>query len=209
MSDVPTTSEQPADASPRSFRFSIRELLLAVTGIGGLLWGFTQYGALGGFSVATALGFLLVVFGQDSANPRVARIGWFVLIPSFCLMGAIFSMQLLFGIGQIYSPDNWPHELSRMAEVGNVTSTDAKVYGLGRYIDSEFAWRITISSDNLPNVINEFGFVKVPPKSVPKEFWRVFPNSWRPKNLESSQYWAIYEDGLVCQPAVPFFADRW
>lgn len=169
-------------------RLSIRELLIAVAAIACILGGYTMYGLFGASSIALIIGALLLVRGRCTKKPWITGTGIAVSLLSFCIVGVMLAGWLVLGIGPIYSAAAYPREFTRMARVAGADTSDAKITGLGSFIDTEHVWRLTLSSDQLDRLIADYGLVPVTSDTVPQSFWRAFPGSWRPGHNEHSRY---------------------
>jgi len=184
---TPTVDVSVATAN-HAVRFSIREFLIAIAGVACILGGFTMYGLFGASSIALIIGVLLIVRGRRAKKTWITRTGIAVSILSFCTLGVMMAGWLLFGIGPIYSPAAYQLEFTRMSEVADADTSDAKISGLGSFIDTEHVWRLTLSSDQIDRVIADYGLTPVRAENVPQSFWRAFPGWWRPTHNKYSRY---------------------
>ena len=171
-------------------QFSVRDLLIAVAGVACVLSAFSMYGAFGASLIVAVFGVLLVVSGRRAHKRWVTFAGFALVVPSLCALAVMLAGWLLFDIGPIYSQVAWPHELQRMAKIGNAGAANAKVAGLGSFLDSEHVWRLSLSADELNTVTAEFGLLPVSADSVPPSFWQAFPRSWRPAHEQESRYFS-------------------
>ncbi len=97
---------------------------------------------------------------------------------------------LMFGIGPIYSSDSWPHSFKDMIEVAQADTAEARITGLGEFIDSAYVWRLTVSPEQVDRIVAEYQLEEVAPENVPGTFWSVFPFLWRPEHSVGSRYYA-------------------
>jgi hypothetical protein len=188
MRETPSTNDVSVAGPNWVVRFSIRGLLIAVAAVACILGGFTMYGLVGASTIALTIGTLLVVGARRAKRGWMTRTGIAVSVPPVCILCLVMAGWLLFGIGPIYTASAHPHEFTRMVETANADTSDAKISGLGSFIDTEHVWRIALTSDQLERVIADYGLVAVPADNVPKSFWRAFPRWWRPKRNNNSRY---------------------
>lgn len=190
MRQTTPTIDATVAATERAFRFSTRELLIAISAVASILGGFTMYGLFCASMIALIFGALLTLRGRRTKRSWITRTGIALAVLSCCTSGLLLAAWLMFGIGPIYSAASFPDEFKKMAEVANADVNDAKVSGLGSFIDNEHVWRLTLSSDQLDRVVADYGLVDVPVNSVPQSFWRAFPRSWRPSHDEGCRYFS-------------------
>jgi hypothetical protein len=162
--------------------------MTAFAAVAVILSGFTMGGLYAAATIALAIGVLLIARSRRTNGRSLFWTGIALSVPSFCMLGLMTAGWLLFGIGPIYSAPNYPVEFVRMADIANADTSNAKVHGLGSFIDTEHVWRLTVSSEQLDRVIAEFGLVEVASSNVPNAFWGAFPRWWRPTHRASSRY---------------------
>lgn len=180
----------PAEIQKSVVRFSIRELLFVVAGISCTLGGWSLYGILGASTITLILGALLAVNGRRATKPWHTRLGVVLAILSFCVLCLAFAIGTLFGVGPIYTRAAWPREFRQMALAANSNPGDVKIEGLGSFIDSAYAWRISVSPDRLQPILSNYSLKSIAAESVPSSFWRAFPLRWRPSQNANSRYYS-------------------
>ena len=87
---------------------------------------------------------LFILYGRRAKRNWITLIGIALSVLSLCTLGVRMVGWLIFGIGPIYSAA-YPHEFTRMAEVADADTADAKITGLDSFIDSEHVWRLSLS----------------------------------------------------------------
>ena len=190
MRQTTPTIDVSVAAPNQTIQFSIRELLIAVAAVACILSGFTMYGVFGASSITLVVGALLIVGGCRAKRTWITRTGIALSVPSLCTSGLMMAGWLLLGIGPIYSDAAFPYELKNMVEIANARTADAKVAGLGSFIDTEHVWRLSLSPHQLDRVVAEYGPVTVLPENVPQSFWRAFPRWWRPTRNVNCRYFS-------------------
>ncbi len=181
----PTSSIDVPVATPnRPVQFSLRGLLMAVAGVACVLSGFSMHGVFGASSVTLALGLLLVVRGRQTKTRWITCAGLGLVFPSLLILGV---MQV-FGIGPIFSRGSWPDECRRMAEIGGADRADSKVVGLGGFLDSAHAWRLSLDPVGLDAIAAKFELHPLPAGNAPSSFWEAFPRWWRPSHEQDCRY---------------------
>ncbi|MBM4004746.1 MAG: hypothetical protein FJ295_15920 [Planctomycetes bacterium] len=177
-------------APPRAVRFSISELLISIAAVSCVLSGFSIYGLLGASLVSLFFGVLLIIRGRRRGRPWTTGTGIIISVLSFCAVGVVMGGWLFFGIGPIHSAASHPLEFKKMVQIADADTSDVKIYAHGEFIDREYVWRLTLTSDQLDRVIADCGMVAIPTDSVPQTFWWAFPRNWRPTPNEQSLFFA-------------------
>jgi hypothetical protein len=172
----------------RTLRFSIRELLIAFAAVTCILGAHSQFGFLGSASVALTIGIVLAAYGRRTKAIWIGVGGLTLSIFAFWLLAIRIAGWFLFDVGPIYNAANYPSEFNEMVRVAGCDISDAKVEGLGSFIDSEHVWRITLAPDQVNRVIAHYGLSEVPEENVPAAFWESFPGWWRPSAGANSRY---------------------
>jgi hypothetical protein len=171
-------------------QFSLRELLGCVSAICGVLIAYTLFGFLGVSVAVVVIGLVLTLLGRRASKPGITWLGVILLVPSFCFTCLAILGIIFLGIGPVYSAHELPFLYIEMVKTANADITEAKVYCLGDFIDSEHVWRLKLSPGQLEKVVAKYGLATIQPQKVPTSFWRAFPFWWRPSLNSNSRFLA-------------------
>lgn len=175
-----------------SSQFSIREFLIFVGLIAGMLGGYAAFGGFGAFPVAVVLGTLLICHGRDTKRK------WLVAAGILGLSMAFFTLPFsLNNDGLIRDHSDYPLQLTRMIEMTGADFDHVKVYDLGSFIDSEYAWRLQVSDADLVRVLEEYKMTSMSAAEIPAAFFDIFPASWRPQKNSSCQGYSTVDFPLL------------
>lgn len=178
------------DSPNQAIQFSLREFLYAISLSSFIVVGFVQYGLLVASPIAIVFGAILITRGNRTKKAWLLRAGSMLSILSISVFTVRMIGWFFFDIGPIYSVDEYPYVFTRMVEIADTDISDAKVSGLGSFIDSEYVWRLTLSPEQFKQVVAEYGLVTLSADQVPSAFWHAFPNSWRPSKNADGLYFA-------------------
>jgi hypothetical protein len=187
--DTPTV-DVPAAIPNRANQFSTRELLIAFTGLAGILGGYKTAGLFAASCIAFAFGVLLIVRGRLTKRTWISEIGLVLTVPAICILGLAIALWQVFRIGPIYSTDSYPYGVKSMLEIANTEVSNAKVYNLGGFMDREYVWRLTLSAEQVDKIVPEYRLMPVLADKVPTTCWEAFPYWWRPTPNADCRYWS-------------------
>jgi hypothetical protein len=187
--NVPTF-DGPTAIAKNSFQFSMRELLIAFTGFASVLAGYAMGGKFLATLASLVFGIVLIVHGRRTKRTWITLIGVPLLIPSLVVLGFLVFLWYLFGGGPVYSVASYPSDVQQMARLANGNVSDAKVYNLGGFMDTEHVWRQTLSAEQVDRIFPEYRLQPVPVDKVPRTFWKSFPYWWRPRADANCRYWS-------------------
>lgn len=172
----------------RPGQFSLKQLLWLTAIVSALLAAVVVFGLRG------VLASLLVLSVWTIYYARRRRNGWllfagvmFTVAMAHGLYVAVLIHTVSGGVGPIRSSRDYPFELADMIKATGAGYDNIRVEKLGGFIDSEYAWRIDLSSAQRDQVVADLGLVTVASGNVPREFFGAFPRGWRPQHTADSQ----------------------
>ena len=189
--------QHPMNDSPcndDSSRFSIREFLILIGLIAGVLGGYASFGIIGAFSVGIILGTLLICHGRDTKRKWMVASGILGLVVAFSTLPFA---PFLSHYGTIRDRSDFPFRLTRMIEISNAEYDYVNVYDLGSFIDSEYVWRLKVSDTGLASVLEEYKMTTVPAAEIPAAFFDAFPADWRPPSNSTCQGYSTVDFPLL------------
>lgn len=180
------------DPRSQSLTFSSRDLFLGVALVAALLGTYLTFGMF--YAAPTALFIAIGLFYSGHRLKRRPYI-WaarLLMLPAACLTGVALFANLFFGIGPVYSRNQWPWPISEIAAASGANLDGARVtcYFVDA-LDAEYVWRQRVPAARVDEVVAKNHLIEH--TSAPQE-WRPsdFPIWWRPGHTPNSRYFTGY-----------------
>ncbi len=123
--------------------------------------------------------------------------GWLTRRKPIIVAGFIFGIaaaplllvaSLFFG-RPVTSPASWPLQFKEMVEATKADTSDAKIWQLTDFLDTEAVWRLQLSHKQFNTVVSETTeLVECDGDIVPPQFCEAFPFWWRPTANNQCQF---------------------
>lgn len=159
-----------------AFRFSMRELFVAVTAVATLLGSWKLFDAFGLVVAVIILGASIFVIGVRRRRSWVTAVGGLLLLPSL----GLGLLMLKFGPHPVYRDSQLPFGYNALAEAAGIDTSDAKVFCIQDLIDSEHIWRWCATRSQVELIVKHLGLKPVRSRDVSTSFHGRFPLWYRP-----------------------------